>query len=70
MISTKTVDAPANATGTLPAPAGVESTFEARWAAWQARGAAHDLRVRRTFFTLAPLIAMIGVTIYILIQMW
>jgi hypothetical protein len=70
MISMKTVDAPANAIEMLPDPVGVEPTFEARWAAWQARGAEHELRVRRTFFMLAPLIAMIGVTIYVLIRMW
>lgn len=47
-----------------------EPNYEARWDAWKARGAAHDLQMRRRVLTLAPLAAIIGVTVYVLILIW
>ena len=39
-------------------PRAVDEEFEARWAAWRARGAAHDRAVRRRFSLVAPLVAI------------
>ena len=41
-----------------------ESTFEERWAAWQARGAAHDRAVRRRIAIVAPVIALVAIILY------
>jgi len=42
--------------------------FDERWAAWQARGAAHDRAVRRKMTVAAPiLIAVAAVVFYVLL---
>jgi|RhiMetdeSRZDD1v2_1073273.scaffolds.fasta_scaffold08158_3 hypothetical protein len=70
MTSSKSIVARAPAADN-PAESGHdEPNFEARWDAWKARGAAHDLELRRRFLSLAPLAAIIGVTVYILILIW
>jgi hypothetical protein len=70
MPSTESIAAPATATGNRPERAHDEPNFESRWDAWKAKGAAHDLELRRKVLSLAPLAAIIGVTVYILILIW
>jgi hypothetical protein len=36
----------------------VDEGFAERWAAWQARGAAHDRRTRRNLFMLAAVLVL------------
>ena len=38
--------------------------FEERWAAWQAKGAAHDRAVRRRFAIVAPILAVVTAIVY------
>ena len=42
-------------------------TFEERWAAWQARGAAHDRAVRRKVTIAAPILAVAAAILYVLL---
>jgi small-conductance mechanosensitive channel len=45
-----------------------EASFDARWAAWQAKGAAHDRAFRRKMAVAAPiLIAVAALVIYVLL---
>lgn len=44
------------------------ASFDERWAAWQAKGAAHDRAVRRKMVVSAPIaIAVAAVVIYVLL---
>lgn len=44
------------------------ASFDERWAAWQAKGAAHERAVRRKIAVAAPiLIAVAAVAIYVLL---
>ena len=44
------------------------ATFDERWAAWQARGAAHDRAVRRKMAIAAPiLLVVVAVVMYALL---
>jgi small-conductance mechanosensitive channel len=46
----------------------VAASFDERWAAWQAKGAAHDSAVRRKLAAAAPiLIVVAAVVIYMLL---
>ena len=47
-----------------------EPDFEARWAAWEARGAAHDREVRRNLIVMVPAVAFTALTAYLLALMW
>jgi small-conductance mechanosensitive channel len=42
----------------------VSPTFDERWEAWQARGAAHDRAVRRKLTIAAPLLAIVAAAIF------
>ena len=42
-------------------------SFEERWAAWQARGAAHELAVRRRLTIIIPIVAVVAAVILALI---
>jgi hypothetical protein len=42
--------------------------FEARWAAWQVRGRAHERAVRRKLFTIAPVIAAVSTILYVFVN--
>jgi len=43
------------------------ASFEERWAAWEARGTAHDRAVRRRFVVAAPiLLVLAAVLMYII----
>lgn len=42
-------------------------SFEERWAAWLARGAAHDRRVRRRMMLAAPMLAIVAAVLYVLL---
>ena len=44
---------------TVPEPA----SFEQRWAAWQAKGAAHDRAVRRKMAVAAPTLIVVAAVI-------
>ncbi len=45
-----------------------EASFDERWAAWQAKGAAHDRAVHRKMTVAAPiLIVVAAVVIYVLL---
>lgn len=41
--------------------------FDERWAAWQARGAAHDRTMRRRMMFAAPILAIGAVSLYVLL---
>ena len=43
----------------MPSQPSVDTGFEERWAAWQARGADHDRRTRRMFFIVAALVILL-----------
>ena len=46
-------------------PATDSATFDERWAAWQAKGAAHDRAVRRKMAIAAPiLLVVVAVVLY------
>jgi len=42
-------------------------SFEERWTAWIARGAAHDRAVRRRMMVAAPTLAVVAVVSYVLL---
>jgi hypothetical protein len=42
------------------------ASFDTRWVAWQAKGAAHDRRVRRKMAVAAPILIVVAVVIYLL----
>ena len=49
-------------------PVSESATFDERWAAWQAKGAAHDGAVRRKMAIAAPtLIVVVAVVMYALL---
>ena len=50
------------------APVPLDAEFEARWAAWHARGVAHERAVRRTFLILAPVLAIAAAIVYALLR--
>lgn len=43
------------------------ASFEERWAAWQARGAAHDRAVRRKVAIAIPVVAVAAAILYALL---
>ena len=45
----------------------LDAEFEARWAAWHARGVAHERAVRRKFLILAPVLAIAAAIVYALL---
>jgi hypothetical protein len=48
-------------------PEAVTPSSEERWAAWQARGAAHDRAVRRRMTIAAPILAIVAAVLYVLL---
>ena len=56
----------------VPPPAAVSAAipeadgFDERWAAWQARGAAHDRAVRRKTVIAAPIVIAVAAVIFML----
>jgi hypothetical protein len=54
----------------MPAPAHESGTsFDERWAAWQAKGAAHDRRFRRKLAVAAPIvIIVVAVIVFALLR--
>jgi len=48
-------------------PAADTSRFEERWAAWLARGAAHDRAVRRRMMFALPILTMAAAVLYVLL---
>jgi hypothetical protein len=48
-------------------PEAVTSSFDERWAAWLARGAAHDRAVRRKIAIAAPILALVVAVLYVLL---
>jgi hypothetical protein len=61
--TTVAVSASAAARTNQPGPA----TFDQRWAAWQAKGAAHDRAVRRKMTIAAPIVIVVAIVIYALL---
>lgn len=51
-------------TPSVPTPVAVTS-FEERWTAWQARGAAHDRAVRRKITIAVPSLLAVAAVFYI-----
>ena len=43
------------------------ASFDERWAAWQAKGAAHDRAVRRKMAVAVPILIAVAVVIYALL---
>ena len=55
-----------------PPPAAIytalaESSFDERWAAWQAKGAAHDRAFRRKMTVAAPILIVAALVLYALL---
>jgi hypothetical protein len=48
-------------------PAADTRSFEERWAAWLARGAAHDRAVRRRMMFGVPTLAIVAAVLYVLL---
>ena len=52
----------------VPAPA-TATTFEDRWAAWEAKGAAHDRALRRKLALSAPIaIIVVAIIVFALLR--
>ena len=49
-------------------PARLDADFDARWAAWHARGVAHERAVRRKFLIWAPVLAIAAAIVYALLR--
>ena len=65
-ITVSTVVAPPGTPTSIPVTE--SATFDERWAAWQAKGAAHDCAVRRKMAIAAPmLLIVVAVVIYALL---
>jgi hypothetical protein len=65
-IAVPTVVAPSGTPTSTPVTE--PATFDERWAAWQARGAAHDRALRRRMAIAAPiLLVVVAVIIYALL---
>ena len=45
----------------MPLPSKPDPDFDARWAAWLARGAAHDRALRQRLVTVVPAVVVVGV---------
>jgi hypothetical protein len=43
------------------------ASFDERWAAWQAKGAAHDRAVRRKMAVAAPILIIAAIIVYALL---
>ena len=50
----------------MPAAPARDSAFEARWAAWLARGAAHDRAVRRRLMIFGPAVFVAAGVVYVI----
>ena len=48
-------------------PEAVTSSVDERWAAWLARGEAHDRAVRRKIAIAAPILALVVAVLYVLL---
>jgi small-conductance mechanosensitive channel len=65
-IDLPTIAAPPQAAASTAVPEG--TSFDERWAAWQAKGAAHDRAVRRKMTIAAPILMVVAaVVIYVLL---
>jgi len=49
----------------MPLHSSRDSEFDARWAAWLARGAAHDRAVRRRVATLGPVAFVVAAVVFL-----
>jgi hypothetical protein len=49
--------------GTTPIPRAESATFDERWAAWQAKGAAHERAARRKMAIAAPVLLIVVVVV-------
>lgn len=67
-VTTLPVAAPALAASAPPLPAPGAASFEERWTAWLARGAAHDRVVDRRMTFLAVLAIVAGVLCLLLLR--
>jgi hypothetical protein len=50
-----------------PMPQTLRPGYDARWAAWVARGAARDRAVRRRMMIAAPIVAAVAAVLYLLL---
>ena len=50
----------------VPAAIPAAESLDERWAAWQARGAAHDRAVRRKMAIAAPIVLTVAAVIFML----
>ena len=48
----------------MPLQSTTDPDFDARWADWLARGAAHDRAVRRRLMTVLPAAFAVGAVVY------
>jgi hypothetical protein len=51
----------------MPLPSKPDPDFDARWAAWLARGAAHDRALRHRLAIVVPAVVVVGVGICFLL---
>lgn len=49
----------------MPLPSKPDPEFDARWAAWLARGAAHDRAARHRLVLLAPAAVVLALFVYV-----
>ena len=52
---------------TTSAPVPQSASFDERWAAWQAKGAAHDRAVRRKLALAAPIVVIVVVVLAVIV---
>ena len=51
----------------IPTAVPEAASFDGRWAAWQAKGAAHDRAVRRKMAVAAPILIAVAAVVYALL---
>ena len=56
----------ASSTAAVSMAAPEAASFDKRWVAWQAKGAAHDRAVRRKMAVAAPILIVLAVVIFLL----
>ena len=61
------IDLPTVAASPTSTAIAEDGNFDQRWAAWQAKGAAHDRAVRRKMAVAAPILMVVALVIYVLL---
>jgi hypothetical protein len=67
MSTAESIAAPPDPTVKAVEPVGTDAAFALRWAAWQARGVAHDRAVRRRLLLALPALTAGAAIAYVLL---